>query len=163
MTDRAQQQFGISAEKTSVLLSVMGACNFVGKIGFGTILDKFRNQTLVLTSIILLINASSILMAEFWTSFIGQVVCAVLFGISIGSYDTSIILVFKVFSEDITSPLGVSMFVFAIASLVGPTSVGHLYDVTGSFTPGFLLSSSLSFLGMILLPIIILIARNRQK
>ena len=163
MTDRAQQQFGISAEKTSVLLSVMGACNFVGKIGFGTILDKFRNQTLVLTSIILLINASSILMAEFWTSFIGQVVCAVLFGISIGSYDTSIILVFKVFSEDITSPLGVSMFVFAVASLLGPTSVGHLYDVTGSYTPGFLMVGGLSLLGMSLIPIVICILTRRKN
>ena len=141
----------------------MGAFNFVGKIGFGFILDRFRNQTLVLTSVILLVNASSVLMAEFWPSFVGQVVCAVLFGVSIGSYDTSIILVFKIFTEDITSPLGVSMFVFAVASLVGPTSVGHLYDVTGSFTPGFLLATSLSFLGTVLLPIIILVSRNKQK
>ena len=162
MTDRAELKFGISAEHTSVLLSVMGACNFVGKIVFGAILDKFRPQALHLTAAVLLLNSVSVLLAEFWTSFSGQIVAAVMFGVSIGSYDTSIIVVFKMLVEDITLPLGVSMFVFAVASLLGPTSVGHLYDVTGSYTPGFLMVGGLSLLGMSLIPVVICILTRRK-
>ena len=162
MTDRAELKFGISAEHTSVLLSVMGACNFVGKIIFGVMLDRFRPHALHLTAAVLLLNSVSIFMAEFWTSFHGQIVAAVMFGISIGSYDTSIIVVFKALVEDITLPLGASMFVFAVASLLGPTSVGHLYDVTSSYTPGFLLVGGLSLVGMSLMPIVICILSRRK-
>ena len=110
----------------------MGACNFVGKILFGAALDKFRNYSVSLTTVVLFLNTLSIIGGQFWSTFSGQLVCAVVFGFSIGSYDTSIIVMFKLLTDDITVPLGFSMFVFAVASLVGPTTVGHLYDSTGN-------------------------------
>ena len=102
MTDRAELKFGISAEHTSVLLSVMGACNFVGKIVFGAILDKFRPHALHLTAAVLLQNSVSIF-------------------------------------------------------------VGHLYDVTSSYTSGFLLDGGLSLLGMSLIPSAICVQKETSS
>ena len=163
LTDRAEHQFHISPGHTHLLLSVSGAMNFVGKIIFGWALDHFRHQSVLLTTIILFINAVSVLMMELWPTFTGQVVSAVLFGFSIGSYDTSIIVIFKILCSDITVPLGVSMFVFAMASLIGPTATGVLYDMTGSYRTPFIILSSLSFIGMLLLPCMFFLHRRKQK
>ena len=56
-----------------------------------------------------------------------------------------------------------SMFVFAVASLVGPFSVGLLYDSLGSYTPGFVLVGSLSLCGALLLPVVALLMQRKQK
>ena len=163
ITDRAEQKFGISAEATSIILGVMGIANFVGKIIFGSVLDQFRDQTFLLTSVILALNSVSVLVAEFWSSFAGQIVSAVVFGFTIGAYDTSVIVIFKLLSDDITIPLGISMFVFALASLVGPTFVGYIYDLSGSFTPGFLSLGVLSLVGASLLPLVSFLLQRRSK
>ena len=52
-----------------------------------------------------------------YAGFFGQIACAFLFGFSIGSYDTSIVIIFKTLVNDITIPLGFSMFIVALASL----------------------------------------------
>ena len=163
ITDRAEQKFGISAEATSILLSVMGIANFIGKILFGSVLDKFRDQAFLLTSVILCLNSVSVLSAEFWSSFVGQIVSAVVFGFTIGAYDTSVIVIFKLLSDDITIPLGISMFMFALASLIGPTFVGYIYDMTGSFTPGFITVGCLSLLGASLLPLVSFLLHRRNE
>ena len=66
ITDRAAHKFGITPENTSLMLSVMGVANFAGKIIFGSFLDRFRNKSVTLTTVILLLNAASVLGAEFW-------------------------------------------------------------------------------------------------
>ena len=137
--------------------------NFVGKILFGSALDYFRHASIFLTSIILFTNAVSVLMMELWITAFGQVFSAVLFGFSVGSYDTSIIVIFKTLCPDITVPLGVSMFVFAVASLLGPTTTGLLYDMTGSYRTPFIILSSLSFMGCLLLPCMYSAHRRQQK
>ena len=63
-------------------------------------------------------------------------------------------VILKIIMEDITVSLGVSLFTFAVASLLGPTCVGYLYDTTGSYTPGFLAVGVLSSLGALLLPLV---------
>ena len=141
----------------------MGIANFIGKIIFGSVLDKFRDKAFLLTSVILCLNSVSVLSAEFWSSFAGQIVSAVVFGFTIGAYDTSVIVIFKLLSEDITIPLGISMFMFALASLLGPTFVGYIYDMTGSFTPGFITVGCLSLLGASLLPLVSFLVDRRSR
>ena len=48
------------------MLSVMGVADFAGKIVFGFMLDKFRSQSLTLTTVMLLLGAASVLGVEFW-------------------------------------------------------------------------------------------------
>jgi len=152
-TDRAVQ-FGISKHQTSILLSIMGVSNCLGRIIFGKILDRFRSKAIHLTTIVLIINALSITISDFVPSFIGQSVFSAIFGATFGAYISSVVVILKIIMDDITISLGVSLFTFAVASLIGPTSVGYLYDLTGSYTPGFLTVGVLSILGALLLPLV---------
>ena len=70
-----------------------------------------------------------------------------------GAYITSLIVIISMLVDDITFPFGICLFIFALASLIGPTSVGYLYDVHGSYLPGFVLVGVLAILGAAFLPL----------
>ena len=55
--------------------------------------------------------------------------------------------------DDITFPFGICLFIFALASLIDPTSVGYLYDANGSYMPGFVVEGVLAILGAAFLPL----------
>ena len=57
------------------MLSVMGVADFAGKIVFGFMLDKFRSQSLTLTTVMLLLGAASVLGVEFWPGMVCQECC----------------------------------------------------------------------------------------
>jgi len=152
-TDRAMM-FGISKYNTSLLLSIMGVSNCLGRILFGKILDRFRSKAILLTSIVLMTNALSIVLSGLVPSFVGQAIYAAIFGSTFGAYISSVVVILKIIMNDITVSLGISLFTFAIASLLGPTSVGYLYDITGSYSPGFLAVGLGSILGALILPLV---------
>ena len=152
-TDRAVQ-FGISKYHTSILLSIMGVANCLGRILFGKILDHFRSKAILLTSIVLLTNALSVVLSGLAPSFVGQAIYAAIFGSTFGAYISSVVVILKIIMNDITVSLGISLFTFAIASLVGPTSVGYLFDITGSYSPGFLAVGLGSVVGALILPLV---------
>ena len=72
--------FGITPHHTSLLLSGMGISNCVGRIAFGKLLDLFRTRIFALTTAILIINALSVLLSDFFPTFIGQAVYCAIFG-----------------------------------------------------------------------------------
>ena len=148
--------FGISKYHTSILLSIMGVSNCLGRILFGKILDRFRSKAILLTSIVLMTNALSIVLSGLVPSFVGQAIYAAIFGATFGAYISSVVVILKIIMNDITVSLGISLFTFAIASLLGPTSVGYLYDITGSYSPGFLAVGLGSILGALILPLVAL-------
>ena len=50
--------------------------------------------------------------------------------------------------------LGMVLFSTTIGSAIGPVVVGHIFDITGSYQLGFLVSAVLSFIGLILVSIL---------
>eukprot|EP00092_Neocalanus_flemingeri_P017707 GFUD01019160.1.p1 GENE.GFUD01019160.1~~GFUD01019160.1.p1 ORF type:complete len:452 (+),score=88.21 GFUD01019160.1:104-1459(+) len=145
--------FGISRDNSTLLLSIMGVSNFLGRIIFGKLLDKFRSRTFLMVTCVLLLNGISVLVSQFLTSFAGQAIISAVFGATFGAYITSLIVVISMLVDDITFPFGICLFVFALASLIGPTSVGHMYDVYGSYLPGFVVVGILAILGAAFLPL----------
>ena len=99
-------------------------------------------------------NALSVLLSDYLHSFEGQAAYVAIFGFTFGAYISSVVVILKIIMTDITVPLGISLFIFAIASLLGPTSVGYLYDITGSYSPGFLVVGVLSTLGALIIPFV---------
>ena len=151
-SDRASD-FGISREASTALLSIMGVSNFLGRIIFGKLLDRYRAKSFVMVTCILLINGISVLISQFISSFIGQAIISAIFGATFGAYITSLILIISMIVDDITFPFGICLFIFALASLVGPTSAGYLYDVYGSYSHSFVIVGILSILGAAFLPL----------
>ena len=132
----------------------MGVANCLGRILFGKVLDRFRSKAILLTSIVLLTNALSVVLSGLFPSFVGQAIYAAIFGSTFGAYISSVVVIIKIIMNDITVSLGISLFTFAIASLVGPTSVGYLFDITGSYSPGFLAVGLGSVVGALILPLV---------
>ena len=162
-TDRAVQSGGVTHSESSLLLSIMGVSNCLGRIVFGQVLDKFRHHSILLTTLIVLTNSLTVLSSDFLSGMIGHGVHAVVFGFTFGAYVCSVVPVLKILSKDITIPLGLSLLTFALASVAGPVGVGSLYDALGSYTPGFLGVGCLGVVGALLLPLVSLTLPRKEE
>jgi MCP family monocarboxylic acid transporter-like MFS transporter 13/MCP family monocarboxylic acid transporter-like MFS transporter 12 len=148
-TDRAVVR-GLSPAQASFLLSLMGVCNCLGRVGFGLLLDRFRAQAIRLTAAAMLLNAASVAGSEYLPGLPGQAAFAAVFGLTFGCYVSSVVVVLQRVTPTITAPLGLVLLTAGLASLAGPLAVGGLYDLTGSYTIGFLLAGGLAAGGAIL-------------
>jgi len=162
-TDRVIQSGGLSKGESSLLLSIIGVSNCLGRIIFGQLLDRFRPWTLQLTSIVVLTNALAVLSGDLIASMVGHGVHSAVFGFTFGAYVCSIVPVIKVISKEVTVSLGLCLFTFSIASLVGPLAVGGVYDAYGSYSPGFLGVGTLGVLGALILPAIAIALPNNKS
>ena len=129
--------FNISEDDASYLLSMMGFSNFVARIVFGIIIDKFRSKAFLILTCVHLINGLAMLSSQFIKNFIGQAVAAVIFDAGFGAKVTCFIVIVRIVVEDITFLLSICYFAIGIASLIGPTFVGYLLDISGSFFQDF--------------------------
>ena len=149
---------GIDRQDTSFLLSIMGISNCCGRIIFGKVLDAFRAQAFISTTVVLLANATIIIVSDFLTTYVGQAVYCAIFGATFGAYISSLIVIVKTINkENVTDCLGVCLLVIAMASMVGPAIVGNIYDIYGSYLSGFLVVGSLAVLGALLMPVVYLL------
>lgn len=74
--------------------------------------------------------------------FISLSTYATIFGFTIGAYVglTSVILVDLLGLDKLTNAFGLLLLFQGIASLIGPPLAGLLYDLTLSYSPGFILA-----------------------
>ena len=162
-TDRAVQFGGVTQSESSLLLSIMGVSNFLGRIVFGQVLDKFRRHSILLITLIVLTNSLTVLSSDFISGMLGYGVHTAAFGFTFGAYVCSMVPVLKILFKDITIPLGLSCLTVGLASVAGPVGVGYLYDTMGSYTPGFLEVGCLGVLGALLLPILTLTVPKKEE
>lgn len=93
------------------------------------------------------------IVSVFCTDFKSLFIYAIVFGFTIGAYVglTSVILVDLLGLEKLTNAFGLLLLFQGIATFVGPPIVGTLYDMTHSYTPGFLFAGiMIAFSGLIL-------------
>ena len=146
--------FGIDETNTSYLLSMMGAANFFSRIVSGIIVDRFRHRAFLILFIVHLINGLNILASQFLQSFTAQAVSALIFGAGFGAKVTFMVVLVSIIEEDITYLLSAIYLCVGAASLLGPTFVGYLVDVSGDYLVGFLVVSGLFLLGASCLPLV---------
>ena len=156
------RSFGISENKTSTLVSIMGFSNFLARILSGVIIDKFRSRTFLILTSVHMINGVSILISQFLQSFPAQAVTAIIFGAGFGTKVTCMVVLVSIIDDDITHLLSIIYLSVGVASLVGPSFVGYLLDVTGSHLLGFVTISILFILGALCLPISWFLYRRKQ-
>ena len=147
------RSFGISENKTSSLVSIMGFANFVARILSGVIIDKFRSKTFLILTSVHMINGVSILLSQFLPSFPAQAVTAIIFGAGFGTKVTCMVVLVSIIDDNITHLLSIIYLSVGVASLIGPSFVGYLLDVTGSHLLGFITISILFILGALCLPL----------
>lgn len=88
--------------------------------------------------------------------FYSLAIYAIVFGFTIGAYVglTSVILVDLLGLDNLTNAFGLLLLFQGIASFVGPPIVGVLYDISKSYTPGFIFAGAMiAISGLMLYPI----------
>lgn len=141
---------GISLVTAASILIVIAAVSIPGRIIMGIAADRIGNKSVFIICFILLAAALFLLLAaeEMWMFY----VFAALFGFAFGGYAAPISpIVAELFG--LISHGVIVGFVFlsdGIGSALGSVLVGRIFDTTGSYQLGFLISAVLCVIGLIL-------------
>ncbi|KYB27338.1 monocarboxylate transporter 12 [Tribolium castaneum] len=147
------KSMNLSAKEASMLLSIIGFANTIGRIVLGYFSDKAWVNRLMVYNWCLTLCGIATTFSAFCPTFYTLALFASVFGFTIGAYVglTSVILVDLLGLERLTNAFGLLLLFQGIASLIGPPMAGALYDATLSYDPGFYLSGiTISLSGVIL-------------
>lgn len=145
--DRAVQRGITDLAGSTVLLSIMGITNCIGRLVWGPIIDKYKSKILLFSFSTMSILAASVIVSEFLTTFAGQAVYAGLVGLSMGAQVTSSVVILQVVFGRVTERLGIYVLNIGASGVIANFLVGQTFDTTGSYSHGFLAAGSLAFLG----------------
>ncbi|KAJ1524199.1 hypothetical protein ONE63_010720 [Megalurothrips usitatus] len=134
-----EKTVGLSKLESSLLVSVIGIANLIGRLVLGYVSDKpWVNRLLVYNLSLTIAGVGTVLVVvcnDFWS----LAIYASVFGFTIGAYVglTSVILVDLLGLDKLTNAFGLLLLFQGLASFVGPPIGGILYDVTLSYKPSF--------------------------
>ena len=145
---------GITAAGAAVILTVVGGASITGRLMMGAASDKIGNKPG------LIISFSFISFALFWLLAAGELwmlyLFAALFGFGYGGIaalgSPVVAELFGMSSHGVI--LGATMIFVEGASAIGPVIAGHLYDITGSYQPAFLIYAVTGVIGLVLVSLL---------
>ncbi|XP_026172155.1 monocarboxylate transporter 12-B [Mastacembelus armatus] len=157
---------GVSNQHAAFLVSIMGILDIVGNITFGCLMDHRCVRRYRLACYIFSVGMEGLccLFAPLLQSFPLFIPFAALYGYFDGAY----VALIPVMTSDVvgvaylSSALGVVYFLHAIPYLISPPIGGWLVDVTGSYTPTFLLSGATLLASAVVLCTLVWIRRCRR-
>lgn len=134
----------IDTKQASYLLGVIGIANTVGRIILGYLSDKPWVNRLLVYNLSLTICGLATAFSVMCLDFYSLATYSAVYGFTIGAYVglTSVILVDLLGLDKLTNAFGLLLLFQGIASFIGPPLAGWLYDITGSYNPGFILAGT---------------------
>ncbi|EFO26049.1 hypothetical protein LOAG_02432 [Loa loa] len=123
----------------SLLLSVIGITNTIGRIAFGWLADRGWLSALTISNFALLGCGVLTCLCPLFPSYGGLMVYSILFGFIISAYIslTSIVLVDELGLDRLTNSFGLLVVSRGIASLLGTPLAGIVYDMFASYDASF--------------------------
>ncbi|XP_056633574.1 monocarboxylate transporter 14-like isoform X1 [Diorhabda sublineata] len=130
---------GIDESQGSMLISIIGITNIIGRIGVGFIADFPKVNNFLINNICLVLAAIGVIIMPLCSSFATLAAVSVVFGFSVAGYIslTSIILVEFLGLDKLTNAFGLIILFRGAAATFGTPIAGTLYDYTGSYTIPF--------------------------
>jgi predicted MFS family arabinose efflux permease len=140
-------EHGISARFAALALSARGAAGIIGRLGTGLLLDRFSPQRI--QTVVLMLSAAGIVMLAYASTPGAALVGASILGVGLGSEtDIAPYLLARYFGRRHFSMLyGLTWTAYAIGGATGPLTMGHLYDMVGSYQPRFVMYMACAALG----------------
>lgn len=138
----------ISAEKAGSYLMLLGILSIFCGPFWGTVSDFIgRKYSLAL---VLLTQGTSYLVFGLMKSSPGYLISTVLFGLTAWSVPSIISAAVgdAVGARMAPAALGFTILIFGLGQALAPPVAGKIADLTGSFTPAFILSAVFAFAGM---------------
>ena len=142
------RDLGVSATKAAGVLSTIGGVSMLGRFATGLFIDRFNSRLAMIFCFVLLVSTLLWLQIadELWMIYL----FAACYGIAHGGFFTAISpIVAEYFGIGAHGVLfGAIVFSGCFGGSVGPILAGHIFDVTGSYSPAFWLSSLVALLGL---------------
>jgi sugar phosphate permease len=134
-------------EQAARILSLILASSMAGRLLMGWLADRFPKKYVMLLIYLLVASAIPFLFAS--SSAVLMYAFAILFGVGLGGdYMIIPLITVELFDAQLLGRLlGVLLTAGGIAEAVAPWIVGHIRDVTGSYSNGFLFLIAMSLLG----------------
>ncbi|GBM56026.1 Monocarboxylate transporter 14 [Araneus ventricosus] len=150
-----EMNIATSAE-ASLLLSLMGVANTIGKIAIGYWADRTSVSVLNIYTVCLLITGISTMMTSLITNYFLMVLYIFVYGISWGgSIGLSSILMVSLFGmQNLSNAYGLFLLFIGVSTAAGTPITGVLHDITSNYDAGFYLSGGVITLGSLLLFVI---------
>lgn len=142
---------GIERNSASILLSIIGITNTVGRVACGFIADFPQVDSLLLNNICLIISTISVAATPFCHSYVAYIVMSIFFGIAISGYIslTSIILVDLLGLDKLTNAFGLLILFRGAAAIIGSPLAGAVYDATHSYSIPFFMAGFFFFMSTV--------------
>lgn len=142
---------GISSTVAATILGTIGGVSIFGRIGMGGVSDRLGNKKTFIMALSFL-TAALILVQfarEVWMFYL----FAALYGIAHGALFTVVSpMLAELFGlKSLGATFGAIIFVSTIGGAIGPVLSGRMFDLTGSYRPGFLISLVLSIIAITLM------------
>ncbi|MBM7840053.1 OFA family oxalate/formate antiporter-like MFS transporter [Alkalihalobacillus xiaoxiensis] len=137
--------------------------NFVGRLSFGVIYDRFGSYISLMINLIMTITA--LLLMTMDTNTVFSTLCIVLLGFSFGG----LLVVFPPLTKTTFGEKNFGMN-YAIVFLgysggafVGPRIASYFQETTGSFTTAYIVAAILGGIGVGLVALIVYVNKRRAK
>ncbi|MBW2513014.1 MAG: MFS transporter [Deltaproteobacteria bacterium] len=142
------RDLGVSATKAAGVISTIGGVSMFGRFATGIFIDRYNSRLAMIFCFVLLITTLLWLQVadELWMIYL----FAACYGIAHGGFFTAISpIVAEYFGISAHGVLfGAIVFSGCFGGSVGPILAGHIFDVTGSYSPAFWLSTFIALLGL---------------
>ncbi|GAK40256.1 OFA family MFS transporter [Paenibacillus urinalis] len=159
----AQDQIGLTAAAGAIIVSISTLANFVGRLSFGVIYDKFGDYAALLVSLLMTIAALLLMtVAKDYTFF---AICIILLGFSFGG----LLVVFPPLTSKSFGPknLGINYAIVFVGysggSFVGPRIASYYKETTGAFTSAYVSAAVLTAIGIMLVGVIMYMNKKRLE
>ncbi|KFD71499.1 hypothetical protein M514_06367 [Trichuris suis] len=142
------ESLGSTKEQSSLLLSVIGITNTIGRVLFGWISDQRWVTALTINNVSLLFCGALTSLCMVFGTYTLLMTYSVLFGLFIAPYIslTAVILVEEVGLEQLTNAFGLLVLARGVSAMVGSPIGGAVYDSTGAYKFSFLVAGALIFI-----------------
>ncbi len=140
----------ISATNAASIISIIGGVSIVGRLVMGNAGDRVGNKrALIICFLILIVPLFWLQLAkELWMLYL----FAVIYGFAHGGFfaliSPTVAGLFGMHSQGVI--LGTVIFSGTIGGSISPVLAGHIFDITGSYQPAFLILGVFSIIGLIL-------------
>ena len=159
----AQDQIGLTATAAAVVVSISTLSNFVGRLSFGVIYDKFGSYIALLFNLILTITA--LLLMTVAANYAFFVFCIIILGFSFGG----LLVVFPPLtrqsfgSKNFGMNYAIVFLGYSGGAFVGPRIASYFKEATGSFTTAYISAAALTAFGIILVGFILFMNKRKSQ
>jgi OFA family oxalate/formate antiporter-like MFS transporter len=142
-------RWGMTVYVAAIGVSVMSFFNAFGRVGWGYVAQKWREETAIRLS--LLIQATALILAAFFIDtpalfFIFSAIAGFNYGANMVLYAS---LVSRIFGVELFGKVYPLVFLCnSLAGMIAPITGGRIYDVTGSYFWAVVLAGIICFAGL---------------